>query len=312
MMRYVIKLSRKTAWLLLIISILALISGFIITNHLPLSWPTYNIFYYIHTVIAPLAFILLLYIHSITAILIWSRRHKKLNSKYARILLGITWTGVFIIFSFIYFVHFPLQQINSTSPAIQSNPSPHSLSSSSASGLLLTLEEVSKHNSPEDCWLIINGKVYDVTNYLNFHPGGPETIIPYCGRDATQAFNTMGGRGHPHSPRAYMLLSQFYIGDLGSSIDLTKLNSLKNHNVLKAVKSKFKYEHEDDERYTLLKSEEIKKDVLREILDRFPGAQILKIKAKRGLYEIKLIYESLMYEVKIDANGKIVKVELED
>lgn len=34
-----------------------------------------------------------------------------------------------------------------------------------------TLDEVSKHNTPEDCWIIVKGKVYDVTKFAPLHPG---------------------------------------------------------------------------------------------------------------------------------------------
>ena len=76
----------------------------------------------------------------------------------------------------------------------------------------ITITELAKHNTPSDCWLIVNGKVYNVGSYLNMHPGGPEAITPYCGKDATVAFNTKGGRG-AHSKTAQNLLSNFYVGD---------------------------------------------------------------------------------------------------
>lgn len=49
----------------------------------------------------------------------------------------------------------------------------------------LTGQEVSKHSSRESCWVIIHQRVYDVTDFLPDHPGGPEVILKYAGRDAT-------------------------------------------------------------------------------------------------------------------------------
>lgn len=51
-----------------------------------------------------------------------------------------------------------------------------------------TLEEVSKHNTAEDLWLIINGRVYNVTDFLEKHPGGQKPFLHYAGQDATERF----------------------------------------------------------------------------------------------------------------------------
>jgi cytochrome b involved in lipid metabolism len=77
----------------------------------------------------------------------------------------------------------------------------------------ITAAEVAKHNKPSDCWIIISGNVYDVGSYLALHPGGTDVIVPFCGRDATQAFNTQGGRGR-HSSRATTELQKHLVGPL--------------------------------------------------------------------------------------------------
>ena len=51
-----------------------------------------------------------------------------------------------------------------------------------------SIKEVKRHNTIEDCWLIAHNKVYDVTKYMDKHPGGKEAILKYAGKDATEAF----------------------------------------------------------------------------------------------------------------------------
>jgi len=85
---------------------------------------------------------------------------------------------------------------------------------SSASVQKLTLADVQKHNTPADCWIVIQKNIYEVTSYLSLHPGGKERIIPYCGKDdATQAFTTQDGEGS-HSKEANDLLQSFFVGGL--------------------------------------------------------------------------------------------------
>jgi cytochrome b involved in lipid metabolism len=74
---------------------------------------------------------------------------------------------------------------------------------------------VSAHDSETDCWIVLEGKVYDVTPFISSHPGG-EAILEGCGRDATDLYDTRPmGSGTPHSQNARNLLAQYYIGDIG-------------------------------------------------------------------------------------------------
>jgi len=81
---------------------------------------------------------------------------------------------------------------------------------------IYSLADVAKHNSVDDCWLVIKGTVYDVTTYIPKHPGGQE-ILRGCGRDATELFATEGKpNGRPHPAKAEELLPSLEIGKLAS------------------------------------------------------------------------------------------------
>lgn len=69
-----------------------------------------------------------------------------------------------------------------------------------------TASEVSTHATKDDCWLILDNGVYDVTSFIPRHPGG-EKILRGCGKDATEMFAQ-----HPDSAKA--LKEEFKIGNL--------------------------------------------------------------------------------------------------
>ncbi|KAG8740341.1 Cytochrome b2, mitochondrial precursor [Ceratobasidium sp. 428] len=53
---------------------------------------------------------------------------------------------------------------------------------------LISYDEIRKHNSRESCWVVVDGEVYDVTRFLNDHPGGIAPILKAAGSDATRVF----------------------------------------------------------------------------------------------------------------------------
>ncbi|KAI7859964.1 hypothetical protein BDC45DRAFT_431621 [Circinella umbellata] len=59
----------------------------------------------------------------------------------------------------------------------------------------ISLQEVAQHNKKDDLWVILYGKVYDLTQFLPEHPGGQKIILKFAGKDATKAFE----RQHPSS-----------------------------------------------------------------------------------------------------------------
>ncbi|KAH6666140.1 cytochrome b5 [Halenospora varia] len=54
-----------------------------------------------------------------------------------------------------------------------------------------SMEEVAKHNKKEDLWVVMKGVVMDVTDWLDEHPGGPQAIMNFMGRDATEEFEML-------------------------------------------------------------------------------------------------------------------------
>lgn len=64
----------------------------------------------------------------------------------------------------------------------------NSLQSFASDEDLFSGQEVAEHNTASDCWIIMNGKVYDVTPFVNRHPGGASEITEMCGTDASEDF----------------------------------------------------------------------------------------------------------------------------
>ncbi|ONM09427.1 Cytochrome b5 isoform A [Zea mays] len=79
---------------------------------------------------------------------------------------------------------------------------------------LYSMEEAALHNTPDDCWVIVDGKIYDVTKYLEDHPGGADVLLEATGtacpgKDATEEFDDAG-----HSKSAKDLMQDYFIGEV--------------------------------------------------------------------------------------------------
>ncbi|XP_047309048.1 cytochrome B5-like protein [Impatiens glandulifera] len=79
---------------------------------------------------------------------------------------------------------------------------------SNKEGKLHSKAEVALHNKRTDCWIIIKDKVYDVTSYVEEHPGG-DAILVHAGEDSTEGFY-----GPQHATRVFDMIEDFYIGEL--------------------------------------------------------------------------------------------------
>lgn len=91
---------------------------------------------------------------------------------------------------------------------------------SNAVALTYNMTEVSKHNLPSDCWMVMTGKVYNLTSYFGSHPGGNSPMALTCGTDATAAYATRDASATvvpkriKHSAKAQAMLTDYYLGEL--------------------------------------------------------------------------------------------------
>lgn len=121
-------------------------------------------------------------------------------------------------------------QNNSTTNAKSQDLIKNTISQINISGgnIVLSMNELSKHNKSSDCWMLISGKVYNVTSYFGSHPGGNSMMSPTCGTDATAAYATRdpyaktSSGSIAHSSNAQNLLTNYYIGDFGQIIGQQK------------------------------------------------------------------------------------------
>jgi hypothetical protein len=73
------------------------------------------------------------------------------------------------------------------------------------------LTEVAQHATADDCWSVVNGNVYELTQWISEHPGGSGPVESMCGVDASTPFNNQhNGQGEPEAA-----LANFQIGTVG-------------------------------------------------------------------------------------------------
>ncbi|KXX83373.1 putative cytochrome b5 [Madurella mycetomatis] len=73
----------------------------------------------------------------------------------------------------------------------------------------LTYQDVAEHNTKKDLYVVIHDKIYDVSKFVDEHPGGEEVLLDVAGQDATEAFEDVG-----HSDEARETLDQLIVGKL--------------------------------------------------------------------------------------------------
>jgi len=74
---------------------------------------------------------------------------------------------------------------------------------------MYSLKEVEGHKDKKSCWIVISDNVYDVTKFLEEHPGGEEVLLEQAGKDATENFEDVG-----HSSDARTMMKDYLVGEI--------------------------------------------------------------------------------------------------
>ncbi|VWU48363.1 cytochrome b5-like heme/steroid binding protein, putative [Hepatocystis sp. ex Piliocolobus tephrosceles] len=99
--------------------------------------------------------------------------------------------------------------LNSANQMVYVNLSESLKKNTSDKKKIFTREEVKKHNTYEDAWVIYENKVYNITHYFKYHPGGEDVLLEYAGQDITMKV------AEQHSyVNVKLILENSYLGDV--------------------------------------------------------------------------------------------------
>ncbi|MEQ9462694.1 MAG: cytochrome b5-like heme/steroid binding domain-containing protein [Haliea sp.] len=76
-----------------------------------------------------------------------------------------------------------------------------------------TLEQVAQHATLDNCWMAVEGIVYDISAYVPKHPTPAFVLEQWCGKEATEGMRTKG-YGRDHSPAAWAMIEEYRVGVL--------------------------------------------------------------------------------------------------
>lgn len=155
----------------------------------------------------------------VAAVWFWSQRRGERSSKVLTLTLGLMGAGLAVacVVLTIAAGHTGATAVwsqrlaNAGAPQPPVGPMPVS-SEPSAGAAGISMSDVQVHATANDCWTVVSGVVYDLTEWIAAHPGGPGVIEGMCGLDATSAFlNQHEGQSAPADA-----LAGFEIGELSS------------------------------------------------------------------------------------------------
>lgn len=107
---------------------------------------------------------------------------------------------IFLVVAFIIVIGITFATRSAVAP-VTTNPTPAPVTATATT--TYTLAQVAQHKTPTDCWTSVSGGVYNLTPFVNQHPGGVDNITKLCGIEGTALFMAQhGGQAQPETELA--------------------------------------------------------------------------------------------------------------
>mmetsp|Transcript_88066 Transcript_88066/g.221648 ORF Transcript_88066/g.221648 Transcript_88066/m.221648 type:complete len:722 (-) Transcript_88066:212-2377(-) len=172
----------------------------------------------------------------------------------------------------------------------------------------MPLSEVNRHCVPEDCWVAINGTVYDLTEFMDRHPGGPTVILNWAGKDASKMFNDV----HKGVKIDQYLRPEAFLGSLG--VDEQLMTESYWHSLRKArieeIREELKRLDCDDDPPLPRKASSILNLLQEKGLDQDLKAQLQRLETqKRAALDVEDFQKA--QDIKLEVDGLLAQARVQ-
>ncbi len=90
-----------------------------------------------------------------------------------------------------------------------------------------SVDEVGRHHRTDDAWVIVDSRVFNITTFLDMHPGGLEILKEHLGHDVSTIMRDENS--HQHTGPAYELLDEYYVGELADGQQVHERDCMHVH-----------------------------------------------------------------------------------
>nr|XP_014343350.1 PREDICTED: cytochrome b5 reductase 4 isoform X2 [Latimeria chalumnae] len=184
----------------------------------------------------------------------------------------------------------------------------------------VTEEELAKHNKKDDCWICIRGLVYDVTPYMEYHPGGEDELMKAAGADGTELFDQVHRWVNYESMLKECLVGRMALKPASVAKEI-QLSSKEQKKTINGMSPSEKLSKDTPPRYDWFQTELVvtvviytkQKDIVSESV--IVDLEDDQLRAETRLTEYSyLLHLKLSYKVQEDISvhiaGKVGKIEL--